>query len=78
MKPGPLISTWSQIPATSSCATIRSATWRGGMPRLLASGSATFAWKSANCEGRMSGSAPAWPAPNAAVTAALTRCARTS
>ena len=57
---------------------IRSATWRGGMPRLLASGSATFAWKSANCEGRMSGSAPAWPAPNAAVTAALTRSARTS
>src|SRR5215468_418971 len=78
MKPGPLTSTRSQMPATSRCATICSAACRGGTPRLLPSGSATFAWKSANCEGRMSGSAPAWLAPNAATTAALTRSASTS
>src|SRR5499433_3200414 len=78
MKPGPLTSTRSQMPATSRCATIWSAACRGGTPRLLPSGSATFAWKSANCEGRMSGSAPAWLAPNAATTAALTRSASTS
>ena len=47
-----------------------------GMPTFLARASGTFAWKSANWEGRSSGSASrssGWASPKAAAMAAVTR-----
>ena len=62
MKPGPAISGGSQRSATSSRATMRLATSRGGWPSLLARRSATLDWKWPNwglVAGRSSGSMPA-------------------
>ena len=57
MKPGPLTSGSAQIPATSRRLVSSAATSRGGRPSRLPSGSAALAWKSANEDGRISGSA---------------------
>src|ERR1700730_2198053 len=78
MKPGPLTSMAETTSATSRFSTTSFATSRGFRPSFLASGSATLAWKSANCDGRMTGSASAKEGPKAAASAARTRAASTS
>ena len=55
--PGPLTSTDSAIPSRSSCAVTLAATSRGGIPTFLASASGALACRSANCDGRSTGSA---------------------
>ena len=77
MKPGPLTSGSAHMSATSSRAASSAATSRGGRPSRLPSGSATLAWKSANEDGRISGSASPKSGPNDATMASCTRCART-
>ena len=64
MKPGPLTSGGSHTSATSRWPASSPATSRGGRPSRLPSGSATLAWKSANEEGRISGSASPKSGPN--------------
>src|SRR6266702_6892912 len=66
------------MPARSICAAISLPTARGDRRSTVASGSAAFDWKSANAEGRISGSAPECCEPNAPVIAALTRSARSA
>jgi hypothetical protein len=56
-KPGPLTSTDSAIPSRSSWAVTMAATSRGGIPTFLARASGALACRSANCEGRSTGSA---------------------
>ncbi len=77
MKPGPLTSGSAHMSVTCSRAVSSLATCRGGRPSRLPSGSATLAWKSANEEGRISGSASPYSGPNDATMASCTRCART-
>ena len=55
--PGPLTSTDSAIPSRSSCAVTMAATSRGGIPTFLARASGALACRSANWEGRSTGSA---------------------
>ena len=57
---------------------ISAAMSRGGRPSLLASGRAALDWKSANEDGRITGSAAAYSVPNAAPSASCTRRASTS
>jgi hypothetical protein len=59
MKPGPLTVGGSLMSPVSRWPTISFAISRGALPSFLASGSAALDWKSANCEGRISGSASA-------------------
>ncbi len=74
-KPGPLTSI---VPGKSdNSALIASATSRGLRRRRLARLIATFAWKSANWEGRISGSASACSGPNARASACWTRSVST-
>ena len=77
MKPGPLTSGGSHTSDTSSRPASSPATSRGGRPSRLASGSATLAWKSANEDGRISGSVSPKSGPNDATMASCTRWART-
>jgi hypothetical protein len=58
-KPGPLTVGSAAMSLTSSWPTISAAMSRGGLPSRLASGSAALDWKSANEDGRISGSASA-------------------
>ena len=58
-KPGPLTVGGSAMSATSSRAAISLAMSRGARPSRLASGRAALDWKSANADGRISGSASA-------------------
>ena len=69
MKPGPLTSTASHTPSTSSAAAILAATSRGGIPTFFASASAALTCTSANCEGRSTGSASRCSSPSAAAIA---------
>ena len=55
--PGPLTVGASLMPPTSRWLTMSAATSRGALPSFLASGSAALDWKSANEDGRISGSA---------------------
>ena len=57
--PGPLTVGGSLMSLTSSWPTISAAMSRGCLPSLLASGSAALDWKSANDDGRITGSASA-------------------
>ncbi len=59
MKPGPLTSALATIGDAARRPAICAATSRGCLPSRLASARATFAWKSANVDGRISGSVPA-------------------
>ena len=59
MKPGPLTSGSWQMSAISSERASSAATSRGGRCSRPASDSATLAWKSACCDGRITGSASA-------------------
>ena len=58
-KPGPLTVGSAAMSLTSSWPMISAAMSRGGLPSRLASGSAALDWKSANEDGRISGSASA-------------------
>ena len=78
MKPGPLTCGGSATPVRSRWPMISAAMSRGGRPSLLASGRAALDWKSANEDGRITGSAAAYSVPNAAPSASCTRRASTS
>src|SRR5215469_9158543 len=72
MKPGPLTSALASMRDPARYPARRLATSRGGWPTRLPSDRAALDWKSANADGRITGSASAYSGPNSAMSAALT------
>ena len=69
MKPGPLISTGCADAVQVEGVHDLAATSRGGIPTFLASASAALTWRSANWDGRSTGSASRKSSPKAAAIA---------